>query len=574
MFDRNALPATFLAAADRAPDRTALRAAGSSWTYGEVRTAALDLVAVLREHGIRTGDRVGLLSARAAGGPIAMLGIMLAGATYVPIDPLWPAARRADIARRAQLALALTADADVEPPPECPALRLTTQGLRRTGDTVAGELHLDGSLPAYVVFTSGSTGGPKAVLVRSSAAANLVTGTAARLDLGEDAVFVSLSAFTFDASVFEIFGSLSVGAELVVAAPEDLEPRRLARLLDIDRPVFTQTTPTVAEHLLAAGFVPPTNLTLLLCGEPLRDSLVRRFATISQLWNLYGPTEATVYATAHACLPIEPAGAGPGADLPIGEPVAGARLEIRPDPDGDPDTGELIIGGPGVALGYLGDPELTARHFIDGGTRYATGDVVRRRPDGALVFVGRRDRQVKIRGHRVELDEIEAVIVGLVGHGRVAVLALDDDHIGRYAAAFVEPGGAVSVDDLPDRMAALVPRHLVPARFHEVAELPMKPNGKLDRGALTAGAGAGAGAGPDAGQVRSWLVERWQEILGREVETTSNFYALGGHSLLAMRVAIAIEDIYGVEMEVTTVLRTPVLHELADEVVARLRVAV
>jgi acyl-CoA synthetase (AMP-forming)/AMP-acid ligase II len=329
-----------------------------------------------------------------------------------------------------------------------------------------------------------------------------------------------------------------------------------------DRPTYTQTTPSVLAALLDAGLIVPAATVLLLAGERLPYALVRRVAHVRQVWNLYGPTEATIYATAHACLPLP---GDPDVDAPIGRSVAGAVLEIRADRAGS-DTGELLIGGPGVARGYLGQPELSARVFRSGptGLWYRTGDIVTRRADRALTFVGRVDRQVKIRGNRVELDEIEAVVARAVGHSNVAVEVVDDAQLGGQVAAFVQTAPGDDIGDLRERIAELLPAYMVPTRIRQIERLPMTSSGKIDRKAL-----AGGGPEIDSKTVERWLADLWRDLLDAEVTPESNFYGLGGHSLLAMRVAAAVEDVYGVDIGTNTVLRHPVLSVLAREIAVR-----
>ncbi|MGH3166852.1 MAG: AMP-binding protein, partial [Trebonia sp.] len=400
---------------------------------------------------------------------------------------------------QARIVLAVDIAQETASPPETPeAVRrmdLTTPELFRPRDT---ELFSPRSRPepgaAYIIFTSGSTGTPKGVVVRSAAAARLVTSVASLIGLGADSVFVAVSSFAFDISVFEILAPWSVGGELVIAAEVQILGNQLGTLLEVPgRQVFVQTTPTVLGHMLQAGLDLPAGTVLLLAGERLRRSLVTRVEHVGQVWNLYGPTEATIYATAHACLPLPPGDSE--ADLPIGTAVAGAVLEIRPRPDAPAgpgeEFGELLIGGPGVALGYFGRPDLTAERFLDGGSRYATGDMVRCRADGLLVHAGRLDRQVKIRGNRVELDEVEAALADLVGPGRVAVRMDTHQVAGPHLAAFVADPRC-DVRELRRRLAGRLPGYMVPTRIHLVAQIPTSSSGKTDHRALRAPEESGA----------------------------------------------------------------------------------
>lgn len=476
-----------LKSAHDAPERTAVRDSDGVWSYAEVVGAASALARRLAVLGVVPGDRVGVLASRRAGGPVAILAVLWSGATYIPIDPNWPAPRRAAVLREAQARAVLAVDTEQDTSDGVPRLDLATPELLQAGETTP-------SAPrprphpgaAYVIFTSGSTGAPKGVEVRSAAAAGLVSSVVSLIGMGPDSVFIALSSFAFDVSVFEIFGPWSVGGELVIANELQILGNQLGTLLEKSGGhAFMQTTPTVVEHLLRNGLDLPEGTVLLLAGERLRRSLVAQVAHVKQVWNLYGPTETTIYATAHACLPLTPD--DPEADMPIGAPVNGAVLDIRPLPGttapGETETGELLIGGTGVALGYLDRPDLTAERFLDGGSRYATGDVVRRRANGLLVHAGRLDRQVKIRGNRVELDEVEGTLADMIGHGRVAVRVDAHSAVGEHLAAFIADPHC-DVLQLRRRLAARLPAYMVPTRMYRVAAIPTTSSGKTDHRAL------------------------------------------------------------------------------------------
>ncbi|WP_217145927.1 amino acid adenylation domain-containing protein [Streptomyces sp. AC627_RSS907] len=562
------LAALFLRSAHDAPERVAIRDSGGSWTYAEVAAAAAGLAGRLAAAGVVPGDRVGVMAARRAGGPVAILAVLWSGAAYVPIDPGWPAARRAAVLRGARVRRVVAVDTAHDTPEDVPRTDLTTPELLRTRDAPPSSPR---SRPhpgaAYVIFTSGSTGAPKGVEIRSAAAAGLVESVASLIGMGPDSVFVALSSFAFDISVFEIFAPWAVGGELVVVAELQVLANRLGALLHAPgRHVFCQTTPTVLEHLLQAGLELPAGTVLLLAGERLRRSLVAQVAHTEQVWNLYGPTEATIYTTAHACLPLDPD--DPEPDLPIGTPVNGAVAEVRPLSETAGEVGELLIGGPGVALGYLGRPDLTAERFQDGGARYATGDVVRRRPDGLLVHAGRLDRQVKIRGNRVELDEVEAALADLVGHGRVAVRMDAHRVVGPHLAAFVADPPC-DVVELRRRLAGRLPAYMVPTRMYQVPEIPMTSSGKTDHSALRA---------PE--ETRVWdeavfetLSKLWERHLGAPAAPDGNFYALGGRPHTARRIATGLAQAHDIEVDIALIEQNPVFSDLAATVTELVRMS-
>ncbi|MFF8656727.1 amino acid adenylation domain-containing protein [Streptomyces huasconensis] len=560
------LVALFLKSARDAPERVAVRDPHGAWTYAETAAAAAHLAARLVAAGVEPGDRVGVMAARRAGGPVAILAALWSGAAYVPVDQGWPASRRAAVLAGARARLVLAVDTEQETPDDVPRLDLTTPELLRAGD---GEPCAPRPRPhpgaAYVIFTSGSTGTPKGVEIRSAAAASLVESVASLIGMERDCAFIALSSFAFDISVFEIFAPWSVGGELVVATELEILSNQLGALLTAPgRDVFVQTTPTVLEQLLQTGLEVPAGTVLLLAGERLRRSLVAKVDHVRQVWNLYGPTEATIYTTAHAALPLAADDTEP--DLPIGSPVNGATAEIRPLTDGAEDggadggevVGELLIGGPGLALGYVGRPDLTAERFVAGGTRYATGDVVRRRPDGLLVHAGRLDRQVKIRGNRVELDEVESALCEVVGHGRVAVRMDTHRLVGPYLAAFVADPRHDSVA-LRRRLADRLPAYMVPTRIYEVPEIPLTSSGKTDHRALRA---------PE--ETRAWddavfdtLSALWERHLGGPAAPDANFYALGGSRSAARRIATGLTQAHGTDVDAALIEQHPVLSDLA-----------
>jgi amino acid adenylation domain-containing protein len=556
------LAALFIESANRAPERIALRDIGGAWTYAEVAAAASRLAGRLAAAGLAPGDRVGILASRRAGGPVAILAALWSGATYVPVDPAWPAPRRAEILKAARVSIVVAIDTKERGPDDVVRIDVATPALfADRAEPTSPPRACPSPGIAYIIFTSGSTGVPKGVMLRSSAAASLVTSAASLTGLDRESALFALSSFAFDISVFEIFAPWAVGGELVVAADTQIRANRLSALLEQShRRPYLQSTPTVLEHLLRSGLKLPARAVLLLAGERLRRSLVTQVAHVEQVWNLYGPTETTIYATAHACLPLAPDDSEP--DLPIGTAVNGAVLRIRPFTSAAQDVGELIIGGPGVALGYLDQPELTLERFFDGGSRYATGDLVRRRKDDSLVYIGRFDRQVKIRGHRVELDEVETAVVGLLGHGRAVVQAVEHDALGLHIAAFVVLGPGRDVLELRQELAGLLPPFMVPTRICQVKEIPMTSSGKIDRNALT----GPHGKKDRDGAVLEKLSQLWEQCLGAPAELDSNFFALGGHSLTALQIATGLEDAYDIEVDVGLILRHPVLSDLALEI--------
>jgi amino acid adenylation domain-containing protein len=563
------LAALFRAAAARHRERIALVGTdGATLTYAELDRRSDALAARLAEAGVRPGETVGLAIERGPDAVVALLAILKAGGVYMPLDRGFPAAlvRRlmddagatrivADPPGRARLAgleasFLATETADEPPPGPPPADR------RNGGDA------------AYAMFTSGTTGEPKGVAVPHRAVARLAIN-ADFLALGPDDAMAQGAPLGFDASTLEIWAPLLAGARLVVLDDETLlDPAALERSL---------TARGITAMWLTAGlfnrvaderpqaFRPLRHL--LTGGEALSPPHVRKVLESCpglRLVNGYGPTEN---ATFTATYEIARADAGGGA-IPIGRPVANTRVHIlglgdAPVPVGV--WGELCAAGDGLAIGYLGRAELTARAFVDvGGERcYRTGDVARWREDGVLEFAGRRDGQIKIRGHRVETAAIEAALDRLPGIRDAAVLAVGDVLV------------ACLVCDTPDEaawraaLAGTLPDYMVPARFVRLAALPVSANGKTDRRALAELAAAGARETAAAGRAPETPCEILAARLfgelfpGARIDAGADFFRLGGHSLLAMHLAALIERETGARPPVHDLIAARTLDRIA-----------
>jgi amino acid adenylation domain-containing protein len=427
-----------------------------------------------------------------------------------------------------------------------------------------------------VIYTSGSTGRPKGVRVPHRAVSNFLDSM--RIEPGLEALdrLVAVTTLSFDIAVLELFLPLAVGAEVVIADRETAgDGTALAALLERSRATVMQGTPSTWRLLLDAGWTGTPRFKALCGGEPLAPDLAAALLPrCGTLWNLYGPTETTVWST---CARVVPATAAALPDVHIGRPIANTRLWIVDThgelcPIGVP--GELLIGGDGVTLGYLDRPELTAERFVadhfserhgmpesdvPGPLLYRTGDRGRWRPDGNLEHLGRLDHQVKVRGYRIELGEIEA---NLAAHGDIAnVLATvrEDQPGDQRLVAYVVANVGVSIDEasLRNHLRDLLPAYMVPQHFVVLDELPLLPNGKIDRNSLPAPAQA-AKAAPsiahdtDAAAVDPrvrYLAEVWTELLGLPAGADDNFFELGGHSMLAVQMASRVERDTGVRIK-------------------------
>lgn len=537
------------AQARRTPDATAVTDGRRQLSYRELEARANQLAARLRADGVGPHRLVGLQLRRDVDMVVAMLGVLKTGAGYVPLDPAYPAERLRAMQGDAGVDRVLTTLDDLE---------LADQPDTEPVEVAGGPEDL-----AYVLYTSGSTGRPKGVMITHGSAVRLVEWLGR--EFGPDGMRRALAAtsVSFDVSVAEIFGPLSVGGTVVVVD-------NVLALLAPDAPSVTMVTmvPSAARELVNSGALSPSVRIVGLGGEAPSRAIVTDLAatgTVERIYNLYGPTEDTTYSTFAVVAP----GATPG----IGRPLPGERAyvldaELQPVPVGV--VGELYLGGPGLARGYVGQPAATAERFVAdtvapaaGRRMYRTGDLVWHRPDGSLAYLGRRDLQVKVRGQRIELGEIESV---LQGHPDVAdcVVAVPDRHLVGYLT--VPAGGDVDLVDVRAHLRARLPETMVPQHLVVLPALPRTSSGKVDRLALPAVALAPATAvgAPPQGPREELVAAVWREVLEvAVVDRRDDFFDLGGHSLLSTQVLNRLRRRVGVDLPLALVLEHSVLADLA-----------
>jgi len=605
------LPALFLARAAEAPDTLALEAGDEALSYGELARRAGSVARGLGE-GVLPGAAVGaedVVAIFCERGPeqlVAILGVSLAGAAWLPIDASYPAERvallLADSGARALLTQGRLIAAGAVP--ELPGLpRVAVEELLAAAPGAASEIGEDGGVPvvpahlvpahlAYVIYTSGSTGRPKGVEVsHRSAAGFLAWGREAfPLAPGERGLYHSPAGF--DVSVWEIWGTWSAGGTLVLTPPGRFQdPQAFVRLLAERRVAWLPGVPSQLRLLAAEAALAGAGALrhLTAAGEALPLELARTLegSLPAPVRNLYGPTETTIIATGHFTADGAEATASAWGTVPIGRPVSGMGAwvvdrHLRPVPAGVP--GELVLGGPGLARGYRGLPARTAEVFVPnpwstaagaGGARlYRTGDRARHLPDGRLDFAGRIDRQVKVRGVRIEPGEIEAALLGSAAVGAAAVLLRDDlPGEGARLVAYVVPaeGAGVDVEKLRTELRTTLPEAMVPSLWVTLEKLPVSAHGKLDRAALPRPdlAGSGARRAP-SGWVEERLAGVWSRVLGvPSVGPEDNFFRLGGDSILSIRM-VALARELGLSLEAGQIFQYQTVRELAAvaEVVA------
>ncbi len=568
------------AQAERAPEATAARWNGTTITYAALNGRANRLGQLLRRrHRVGPETIVAILLERGPALPTAQLAVLKAGGAWLPLDPTHPTKRLAWQLGDARCPLVITtSQLEDRLPPELPRLRLDDPALQEELARQPGMPPASPVTPAnlaYVIYTSGSTGTPKGVLIQHRSAVHHALACARLYGLTPADRVLQFCNPTFDVSVFETFAALAGGATLVLAPREVLhDPAALTRLLQAERVTVAAIGPAFMAVL--DGDAAADLRVLFVAGEPFPGELVNRWNRPGrEFHNAYGPTETTITVTDHLC-PQAPHGESP----PIGRPLVNHQTWVLDRhgnlaPIGVP--GELYVGGAGLARGYLGRPDLTAERFVpdpftSGGRLYRTGDLAQWRPDGQLQFLGRLDRQVKIRGVRIELGEVEHT---LMRHPRV-----------RHAAVTLHtpPGGAAQLaaylvsdgTDPPERaeldrfLAAELPSYMVPASYTLLEALPLNSSGKLDRARLPVPvlASGAAYAAPSTTTERT-LVHLWHEVLGvdrKRIGVHDDFFALGGDSLTATRLLAAIREQLGVELPLRALFPATTVSALARAV--------
>ncbi|MGP3954202.1 non-ribosomal peptide synthase/polyketide synthase, partial [Streptomyces sp. 7N604] len=548
--------------AGRSPDAVAVVGAGGlEWSYAELRERADRVAGVLAARGVGRGDLVAVVLDRSVELVALLLGIAKAGAGFVPVDPAYPAERIGWMVEDSAPALVLCSEETrVLVPAGVECLVWDPSAAAESAPVVP----VGADDVAYVIYTSGSTGRPKGVAVTHRGIGNLAAAQIDRFEVGAGSRVLQLASLSFDASVSEMCMALLSGAALVMADAGRLPPNGSLTEAVTE---FAVTHVTVPPSVLATVEELPQSLrTLVVAGEVCPPALVEKWAPGRRMVNAYGPTEVTVCATMSA--PLEPSG-----PISIGRPISntGAYVldeHLRPVPVGV--LGELYVAGPGLARGYLGRPGLTAERFVacpfTGGRMYRTGDLAKWTADGELVFGGRADEQVKVRGFRVEPGEIEAVLAGHQNVGQVAVVVREDRPGDKRLVAYVVPEGDAEPAALRDYVVERLPDYMVPAAVMTLDALPITVNGKLDRSALPAPdfTEAAEGRGP-ATPTEEILSGLYCEVLGLEwVSADASFFDLGGDSLLAMRLIARIRAVLDAEVSIGELFAAPTVAGAAQ----------
>ncbi len=557
------------AQACRTPDAVAVEFEGTRWSYIELEREAERLAVQLKRAGAKRGTLVAVCLERTLWLPAALLAVLKTGAAYLPLDPGTPKARRELCLEDANPAVVLTARALRGALPKTTARVVVLEEAVQAGGAwePSGDA-VNLSDAAYVIHTSGSTGRPKGVEISHRAVVNLLTSMAREPGFGPGDALLAVTTVSFDIAGLELFLPLVTGGKCVVAPRSvALDPVLLAGAVERTGCTVLQATPSTWRAMLLSGWRGRKGLRVLCGGEAMTRDLADGLLALGlEVWNVYGPTETTIWSTVHRVT----AGVGP---VPVGRPIANTTTHIldacqQPVPIGV--AGELYIGGMGLANGYRGQPELTAAKFVTlaGGEKwfYRTGDDALYRADGTIEIQGRADNQVKVRGYRIELEDVESTLLRHPAVGMAAAKAWPEVAGGHRLTAYLvgraglrPPDGA----ELREFLKARVPEYMIPSEVVALDTMPLTPNGKIDRKALPASVATEErviAMTPESDTERR-LAAVWAELLRvSAVGMEENFFDLGGHSLLVARLQQRIAEVFGRRLPMAALYHAPTLR--------------
>ncbi len=564
----------FEAQVERTPDATAVIFDDQALTYAQLNQRANQLAHHLRMLGVAPEDRIGIFLERSLDMVVALLGVMKAGAAYVPMDPIYPPQRIQFMLEDTQMPVLISQQALVDTLPSNPAQCVLMDGDRYQLAALPKEnlaSRTSAEALAYVIFTSGSTGRPKGVQILHRGLVNFLVAMQQKPGIQPQDVLASVTTLSFDIAGLELYLPLISGARLVVlSADTAIDGFALAQALEHYQATILQATPATWRLLLDTGWSGRPGLKMLCGGEPLPQALAKQLLQKGgELWNMYGPTETTIWSTICQITAQD-------ATISIGRPIANTdgyilNQQLEPVPPGV--IGTLYIGGDGVARGYLNRPELSSEKFIShpfksSGRIYNTGDLARYLADGRIECLGRDDSQVKIRGFRIELGEIEAVLRQHPAIKHAVVVIREDVSEEKRLAAYYTATSSLTSRELSRFLREKLPTYMVPTAFVLLETFPQTPNGKIDRKALPVPGQTEAGlhitTHPPTSANERLVAEIWQELLQVDhISVFDNFFDLGGHSLLAMRMIVQIQEKCGIRIE-PAYLRVESLGQLAS----------
>jgi amino acid adenylation domain-containing protein len=564
---------------ERTPDAVAVVFEDQQLSYRDLNTRANQLGHYLQKVGVGPGVLVGICVERSLEMVVGLLGILKAGGTYVPLDPGYPRERLAHMVEDSGLKVLLAQEQLRTKLCEFPADLICVDSLSKALSQETIENCLSGIKPnnlAYVIYTSGSTGKPKGVQISHRSLVNFLTSMQTKPGMTVKDTLLAVTTISFDIAGLELYLPLTVGARVVLVSRETAaDGQHLREKLATSGATWMQATPATWRLLLESGWEGREKLKILCGGEALPRDLAKELAVrASSLWNLYGPTETTIWSTVHEISSTE----GP---VLIGRPIANTQIYIldkylKPVPVGVP--GELYIGGDGVAQGYLNRPELTAEKFIFNPFRmdtrtarlYRTGDLARYHADGNIECLGRLDHQVKVRGFRIELEEIESVLNRHPGVQQTVVVAREDIPGDKRLVAYLVPARqpAPTSSELRSFLRRQLPEYMLPSAFVILETIPLTPNGKVDRRALPPPEQSDLSKPEEfeapRNPVESQLVKIWETVLRtKPIGIRDNFFELGGHSVLVAKLLRRVEQVFGKKVQLATLFHAPTIEQFA-----------
>jgi len=569
----------FEAQVEKTPNAIAVIFEDQQLTYQQLNTRANQLAHYLQSLGVQPDSLVGICVERSLSMIVGLLGILKAGAAYLPLDPAYPQERLAFMLEDAQVSVLLTQKLVWEQTLQATSphnLKVVDLEDWQTISHYSQQQPISGVTShhlAYIIYTSGSTGKPKGVQISHTSVVNFLTSMRQELAVTAEDVFLAVTSLSFDIAGLELFLPLTLGSRVVIVSREvAADGNQLMTKLQ-DSITVMQATPATWRMLLAAGWQGNSQLKILCGGEALPQQLASELLTrCASLWNLYGPTESTIWSTLYQVT---------AADSPIliGKAIANTQIYLldryqQPVPVGV--CGEVHIGGAGLSRGYLNRPELTAERFIShpfslGACLYKTGDLARYLPDGNLEYGGRIDYQVKVRGFRIELGEIETCLNQHSAVQQAVVVATEDQSLAAYIVMDVETQPVVSPRELRNWLQAKLPSYMIPSVFVVLEKLPLTPNGKIDRKALPAPDNATseliAGFVAPRTPAEEIVSAIWVQILGlQQVGIHDNFFELGGHSLTATKVISRLREAFGIEIPLAWLFAAPTVASLTQQI--------
>jgi amino acid adenylation domain-containing protein len=564
----------------RTPDAVAVQYENEKITYLQLNERANCFADYLVKKGVAVGEYVGVNIERTIDVPVVLLGILKAGAAYIPLDPDFPSERINYMVEEACLKFIVTTSQNKQifksgRPVEYILLDTELAGIYKHYSDRPLKIKYNPDNLAYILFTSGSTGKPKGVKIKHTSFVNFISSMAKEPGINRKDILLLVTTLSFDIAGLEIFLPLLTGARTVILPKEAVaDAGRLAESIHKYSVTIMQATPATWKLLTESGWTPKPGMKILCGGEALCPSLADKLlADDIELWNMYGPTETCVWSSVKRIIKSD-------LNISIGRPISNTTFYIldknlQPVPVGIPGT--LYIGGAGVSSGYLNRPELTDKVFIKNpfssdpeSIIYNTGDMAKWKSDGDVLCLGRSDFQVKIRGYRVEIEEIEKQLVKIEGIKEAVVTVIPEyNELNQLAAYIIPADTSVNEAAIRNKLREALPEYMIPAEFSFIKSFPLTPNGKIDRKALTAlpvdiSKNPGVEFKAPENVLEYKLVQIWEAVLQKKpIGITDNFFDLGGHSLLAAKLFSKINESIGIKIPLAILLNAPTIRELA-----------